>query len=94
MQGGLQFRLVGAEPVILVHLHIEQDGVPGQVPGGDLDLDQPGGSSAIQPAADEMRQRLDPIDGLLKEVGRKILAAKAAMERKAVFNFYPSKTPK
>ncbi len=52
-QGGLQLRLIGAEPVILIDLHIQQDGVTGQVTRRDLDLRQSGRRGAVQPAADK-----------------------------------------
>ena len=69
-QRWLQFRVIGAEPVILINLHIRQDSEPGQVPGSDFDLDQPGWRSAIQPVTDEKRQRFDLVDGLLERIGQ------------------------
>ena len=65
-QRGLQLRLVSAEPVILVNLHVEQDGEPGQVTAGHLDLCQPGRGGAVQSAADETGQRLESVDGLFE----------------------------
>ena len=65
-QGGLQLRLIGAQPVILIDLHIQQDGIAGQVARRHLDLRQSGRRGAVQPAADKGCQRLDLIDGLLE----------------------------
>jgi len=92
MQHRLQTGLIRAQPVILIHLHIEQDGAAGQIPTRDLYLGEPGGGGAVQPAADKAGKRLDPVNGLL-ERSREEPGGKGSQREKERFHIFKEIIP-